>query len=340
MASIIEVARRANVSITTVSRVLSGSPHPVSEATRERVLAAAHDLNYAPSALAQAMVRGGTRTVGVIVGDSTDPYFAAIVRGVEDVARASGYMVFVCNSDRVFDVEIEYLRTLDSYRVDGVIFAGGGLNDPDYLDLIQDGLKRLRERNAAVVTLGTHYFDSLTVRVDNEQALQDAVCYLVGLGHRQIAYIDGPPELTTSHLRMAGFRKGLETCNLAEGDPPVIAGDYTYESGLAAAEVIMGLPSLPDVILASNDLMGIGCLIGLKRQGLRIPDDLSIMGIDDIVPTRYVDPPLTTVHFPLQELGAQAMQEILSFRQGRPASVSSVVLPYQIIERGSVAAKH
>src|SRR5271157_536013 len=136
MTSITDVARQANVSITTVSRVLNGSAHPVSEQARTRVLQAAEGLGYSPSALAKAMVTRSTHIVGVIVGDTTDPYFASIVRGVEDVARSMGYLVIVCNSDRVPDIEIKYLNTLHDYRVDGVIFAGGGLMDEPYLSVI------------------------------------------------------------------------------------------------------------------------------------------------------------------------------------------------------------
>ena len=178
MASITDVAKRANVSITTVSRVLSGSAHPVSDETRARVLEAAEALNYSPSALAQAMVTRATRIVGVIIGDATDPYFAAIVRGIEDVARRHGYLVIVCNSDRAPEIELAYLNTLNNYRVDGIIFAGGGLADEKYLEKIQQALQAIYQRGAVSVSLAKHLFSSFSVLVDNEQVVKDGVAYL------------------------------------------------------------------------------------------------------------------------------------------------------------------
>jgi LacI family transcriptional regulator len=149
--SITDVAKKADVSITTVSRVLSGSSHPVSEETRARVLEAAEALNYSPSALAKAMVTRATHIVGVIIGDATDPYFASIVRGIEDVAREQGYLVIICNSDRVPQIELQYLDTLRSYRADGVLFAGGGLTDEVYLQNMAQALENFQRRGAVCV---------------------------------------------------------------------------------------------------------------------------------------------------------------------------------------------
>ena len=146
-ASIVQVAETANVSVATVSRVMSGSAHPVNEETRQRVLDAARALHYSPSALAKAMVTRDTRIVGVIIGDATDPYFAGIIRGVEDVARQHGYLVIICNSDRQPEIELRYLHTLNDYRVEGVIFAGGGLLDEAYLRDIRAALEVYSDQN-------------------------------------------------------------------------------------------------------------------------------------------------------------------------------------------------
>jgi LacI family transcriptional regulator len=337
MASIVDVAKHARVSVATVSRIVSGSSHPVSRETRTRVLAAARELNYSPSALAQALVTRQTHIVAVIVGDAADPYFAAIVRGVEDVARQNGYLVVICNSDRVPEIEVEYLRTLDDYRIDGVIFAGGGLNGANYVDETLSALVAFRQRGAAVVTLGKHLFPSLSVQVDNWAIASDAAGYLIDLGHRQIAYISGPAVLLTSDLRLSGFRSALERHGLASDPALIFDGDYTYEGGLRAAQAIMAQPVRPSAVLASNDLMAIGCLIGLKRAGLRVPDDVSLMGIDDISTARFVDPPLSTVAIPMRELGVTAMEQLLQLRKEGAAGDGEIRLPHQLVIRQSTA---
>lgn len=337
MASITDVAKKAKVSITTVSRVLNGSSHPVSEETRARVLAAAEELNYSPSALAQAMVTRATRIVGVIIGDATDPYFAAIVRGIEDVARKHGYLVIVCNSDRVPEIEIEYVNTLNNYRVDGVIFAGGGLADDVYLQNIRQALESLQARNAVCVSLAKHLFSTAAVLFNNEQMVSDAVDYLVDLGHHSIAYISGPEMLTTTQLRLDGYKAGLAAHKMPLKSQLIFEGDYTYESGLQAAKKLHALTEKPTAVLASNDMMGIGCLVGLKELGYRIPQDISVMGIDDIINTQFVDPPLTTISLPMYDLGATGMERLIKIRNGELTGNEAVTMPHQLVIRKSTA---
>ncbi|OGO31827.1 MAG: hypothetical protein A2Z16_08020 [Chloroflexi bacterium RBG_16_54_18] len=337
MVSIIDVARLANVSIATASRVLSGSSHPVSDERRARVLEAARTLNYSPSALAKAMVTGDTYIVGVIIGDATDPYFATIIRGVEDFARTQGYLVIVCNSDRVPAMELRYLNTLNDYRVDGVIFAGGGLIDEDYLRAMEQILEIFRERKAACVSLGKHLFPSVSVLVDNVQVIQEAVDYLIGLGHSSIAYISGPGLLTTAELRLNGYKMALKRHAIEQNPELILKGDFTYEAGLRAARVIDALAKKPTAVLASNDLMAIGCLVGLKELGYKIPEDISVMGIDDIAIAQFVDPPLTTVSLPLYELGKVGMESLIKLRYGEMKISDTLLLPHQLVVRKSTA---
>ena len=337
MASIVEVAKRARVSIATVSRVLSASPHPVSEDTRARVIDAAQALAYSPSALAKAMVTGSTRIVGVIIGDATDPYFAAIVRGVEDVARECGYLVIVCNADRLPAIELNYLKILNGYRADGVVLAGGGLTDPAYLRSIGPALDAFRRRGAAVVSLGKHLFESLSVLVDNRQLTIDATEHLLSLGHRDIAYISGPDQITTSGLRLDGHRQALARHGLEPRDDCLLLGDYSFEAGLSAATQIAALRRIPTAVLASNDLMAIGCLVGLKRAGYRVPQQISIMGIDDITAAQFVDPPLTTVSIPLYESGAIGMESLIRLRNGEARSGDEILLAHRVVVRQSTA---
>lgn len=338
MSSISEVAKRANVSITTVSRVLNGSSHPVNAETRKRVLEAARELNYSPSALAQAMITGSTQIVAVLVGDSMDPYFASIVRGIEDVGRKNGYLVIVCNTDRLPDIEVQYLQTLNNYRVDGVIFAGGGLTDDEYLEAMELPLAQFKERDAVIVTLGDHRFPSLSVVIDNERAAFDATAYLIKLGHKEITYISGPEQLTTSGSRLRGYRRALEEHGLPFRSELVLPGDFTFESGLEAAEIIAQKPERITAVVASNDLIAIGCMHGLKRNGLQIPQDVSVIGIDNITAARFTDPPLSTIAVPLYDLGAVGMERLLTARSGEALEDGRTVLPHELVKRDSAAA--
>jgi len=338
MTSLVDVAKLANVSITTASRVLSRSTYPVSDEKRERVLAAASELNYSPSALAKALVTGDTKIVGVIIGDSTDPYFATIVRGVDDEARLQGYLVVVCNSDRDPLVELSYLKTLNDYRVDGVIFAGGGLADEDYVSSVSELLESFQNRGAVCISLGKHLFPSFPILVDNQQIVQDAMEYLVGLGHKRIGYISGPELLTTTQARLTGYQTGVKKYGLDEEPELVLRGDYSYQSGLQAAEAFNVMKNKPTAILASNDLMGIGCLAGLRERGYHIPSDISIIGIDDITFSRFVDPPLTTIIVPMYELGRVGMETLLAIRQGEDLPYEQILLPHKLVVRGSTGA--
>ncbi len=337
MVSIEDVARLANVSVSTASRVLSSSAHPVSDEKRERVLLAARELNYSPSLLAQAMVTGDTHIVGVIVGDAADPYFASIVRGVEDVARANHYLVIVCDSDRDPEVELSYIQTLNSYRVDGVIFAGGGLNDEKYLQRIEPILMNFRERGAGCVSLGKQLFPNYSVLIDFRQLVRDAAEYLLELGHRKIAYIAGPALLTTNQYRFEGFEGAFKAYHCNINPDYLLEADFTYESGKRAGEMILAMQDRPTAALASNDLMALGCMTALKAGGVRIPEEISIIGIDDILFAQFVEPSLTTVSIPLYELGKIGMESLLQLRANEVNPFGEVFLPHKLIIRNSTA---
>ena len=203
--SLADVSRRAGVSVATASRVLNGSAHPVSEHTRRRVLRAAEELGYSPSALARALVTNRSRIIGVVVGDIVDPYFAEITRGVEDVAAQAGYMTIVCNADRRTEAELAQLQLLSDYRAEGVVFAGSGyVDDPLGADLAE-AVARARERGMEVVSVALRDFDCPRIHADNRAAAHDMTEYLISLGHRRIAFIGGPDGLYASRDRFDGF---------------------------------------------------------------------------------------------------------------------------------------
>jgi LacI family transcriptional regulator, galactose operon repressor len=337
MTTIVDVAKVAGVSISTVSRVLSSSDHPVSEETRQRVLHAVASLNYSPSALARAMITQDTRIIGIIVSDNQDPFFAAIVRGVEDVARSLGFLVIICNSDRRPDIELKYIQTLNDYRVDGIIFTGGGVKDPAYVAELTNLLGILERRNCAVVSLGYQVFPCVQVSNDNVQATADATRYLAQLGHERIGYISGPEHLTTTGLRLEGYRLGMQQSGLAFNPALVLPGDYTLEAGQKASELIIAMRRRPTAVLASTDYMAIGCAIGLKAVHLSIPEDISVMGINDIRAASCLDPPLSTVSLHMYEMGAVGIRYLLKRRNGEIGDTYRHTIKHELVIRGSTA---
>ena len=331
MASLADISRQAGTSVATASRVLNGSAHPVSDATRARVLQAAAELGYAPSALAQALVTRSSRIIGVIVNDIVDPYFAEIARGVEDVAGRMGHLVMVCNADRRPEAELEYVRALREYHAVGIVFAGSGMQDAANEELAAQ-VGAARERGARVVALAHRDLDALRVGVDNAGAAYDVTDYLISLGHRRIAFVEGPPGLYTSAERLAGHRAAMSAAGLA--DDLRFHGGFDFEAGVDAGRRLLACRPLPDAVVAANDEAAIGVLTSLRHAEVDVPGEVSVAGIDDTRPARFVE--LTTVNLPLYDLGAVAARHILA-APGEPAE--DVVLPHRLVPRRSTARR-
>jgi len=327
MASLADISRRAGVSIATASRVLGGSSHPVSETMRSRVLVAAEELGYRPSELARALAKRTSRIIGVIVGDIVDPYFAEIARGVDDVAARRGYLTMVCNADRRPAAELAHLDVLRDYRAAGVVFAGSGYEDGPESAQLAAAVEALQERGSAVVALAARDFACPSVLVDNRAAAREVTEYLLGLGHRRIAFVRGPERLHTSAHRLEGFEAAMAA---AGADPVQLAGGFDYEAGDAAAELLLR-EALPDAVLAVNDEVAIGLVTGLRARGVDVPGRISVAGVDDTRPARLLN--LTTVSLPLQELGAMAARAVLDGSDG------DVVLPHRLVPRMTTAPR-
>jgi LacI family transcriptional regulator len=327
MASLADISRRAGVSIATASRVLNGSSHPVSDATRSRVLAAADELGYRPSELARALVKRTSRIVGVIVGDIVDPYFAEIARGVEDVAAGVEHLTMVCNTDRRPAAELAHLGVLRDYHAAGVIFAGSGYAHAAEEAALREAVSELQAAGSVVVALAPRDLDCPSVLVDNRAAARDATEHLVELGHRRIAFIEGPAGLHTSAQRLEGFEAAIAA---AGAEAVLLPGGFEFEAGAAAAETLLA-GELPDAVLGVNDEVAIGLLAGLRRTGVEVPGRVSVVGIDDTRPARLVD--LTSVSLPLHELGELSARVILAGAEG------DVVLPHRLVRRATTAPR-
>jgi LacI family transcriptional regulator len=324
VASLSDISRHAGVSIATCSRVLNGSAHPVSEATRTRVLNAAQELGYAPSALARALVTRSSRIIGVIVGDIVDPYFAEIARGVEEVGADLGYLTMVCSAEAGSDAELGHLRQLRDYHAAGIVFAASGRsNDPGAIELAE-AVTDARERGSVIVALAQRDFEAPSIVFDNEGATHDITAYVRSLGHERITLVEGPPGLYTSAQRLKGFQRA--------GGTDRVPGGFSYEDGLGAADALLARDGLPDAIVVANDEAAIGVLMRLRDRGADVPRDVSVAGIDDLRPAQFVG--LTTVSVPLHEMGRRAAHTVLGGYNS-----DDVVLAHRVVPRATTAPK-
>jgi len=331
LSTIRDVARRAGVSIATVSRVINQSPHRVNDETRLRILKAVKELDYRPNALAQGLIMKRSMTIGIIIPDISNPYYAEIVRGIQDVAEESGYAAVLHNTDRKKDRIIKSIQVLREKMADGIIFSGGILHG-------YETLSSLKELAARVVVIGRHEVDFPAVRVDNIGGATQAIQYLIDLGHERIGFISGPKMSTSSIDRLQGYRNALAQNGRPYERGLVKQGNLTPESGYEAAAGLLDRKKRPTAILASNDLMAFGAIHAAKSLGIEVPEDLAVVGFDNIPLSSYFDPPLTTVEIPMPGLGATSMQMLADLLSGRDLDPLKL-FKTKLLVRGSTERK-
>jgi LacI family transcriptional regulator len=335
MSSITEVARLAGVSTATASRVVSEADYPVSAATRERVLEAARTLDYVPNALARGLLKSRVPVVAVIVHDITDPYFAEIVRGVEDAAALAGFLVITCSSERDPDRERGYVRLLRSMRAAAVVFAGSGLDDPGLNEEIDRHLAAMRSDGAAVVHLSPHAGGEPDVGVDNVAGIASIVAALVGLGHRRIAFLAGPSSLFVARDRLDGYHRGLATAGIDADVALVVHTSFDRVGGALGVDTLLTGAHPFTAIACANDLLALGALERLAALGIDVPGEVSVAGFDDISVASLTAPALSTVRLPLRELGRLGYAHADRALAGEPCSPE--LLPTELVLRGSTS---
>lgn len=305
------VAQRAGVSVTTVSRVINGRGDDISEETRKRVLEAARALRYRPSSLAAALRRGYTRTVGLVVPDIADAYFHQIARGVDDVAQEHGYTVVLCNTDRQAAKERAAIEALYDQNVDAMIFGGGGVDDDAHLcDLPWEHMD--------VVTVGPHRLPFPAIRVDDTGTIRTAMGHLLEQGRRRVLCVGGHDNWLIRRERIEGYRQALSEHGLAYDEALVFSGDFSISAGYDAVRDAMDAGTHFDAVMAFNDYTAVGAMQALQELGRHVPEDVAVVGCDDIPLASLVRPTLSSVSFPQREFGAAAMRAVLDLRAGRP----------------------
>jgi LacI family transcriptional regulator len=328
MATIREVAESAGVSYATVSHVINNT-RLVSPETRERVLAAMDALNYRPNALARSLRQGKTNTLGLVLPDSANPFFAEISRSIEDEAFKRGYSVFLCNTERDTQRELFYVDVLSNRQVDGIIFVAAG-DQADSLDF-------LLHRNMPVVMIDRNLsnVEVDAVLTDNQLGGYLATRHLLELGHTQIACIAGPSSITPSAERIIGYRRALEEAGISYDETLVLRGDYHAQSGMDITNSILSMHPRPTAIFALNDLMALGALRAAAEAGCSVPEDLAVVGYDDLEIAHFTNPPLTTIAQPKKAIGVQAINLLVGRMSQKNRPPSRVILPPELIVRRS-----
>jgi len=321
-----DIARLAGVSTATVSRTLM-QPTLVAEETRTQVLRTVAEAGYTPNLLARSLRRREAGAILVVVRDIVNPFYPEIIRGVEHAARGLGFNVLMGNTDDDPAQELDYLRLVQSRRADGMITLTGripGLDDP--------AVQRVPIVLAAEPVPG---HDLPVVRIDNRAAAAEITRHLIGLGHRRIAHVTGPLEQGLARARLEGWRAALVEAGLPAGDEMVAPGDFRVPSGVAAGQALLARPDRPTAIFVANDESAMGVLSAIHAAGLRVPEDISVAGFDDIPFAEAFDPPLTTIRQPRRAIGETAMAMLHALLDGSPPAERDVVLPTELIIRRS-----
>ncbi|MFG1922739.1 LacI family DNA-binding transcriptional regulator [Cryptosporangium sp. NPDC048952] len=327
-ATLSEVARRAGVSVATASRVLNGSERSVGADLRHRVLAAAAELDYVPNLHAQAVARGSSSLVGLVVHDIADPYFSTIAAGVMAAADERGLIVSLGSTLASAERELDHVALLRAQRARALILAGSRTSNATQTRRLAREVQAFRSGGGRVACISQPLLGTDTVEPENTEGARALAVALAGLGHRRFAVLAGPEPLLTARDRLAGFRAGVTA---AGGEVRhVLHGPFTRDGGYHA---VGDLPSDVTCVFAVNDVMAVGAMAALRERGVSVPGDLSVAGFDDIPTLRDVAPSLTTVRLPLGDLGRNAAE--LALAPDPSPSPRVVTIPGEVVLRES-----
>lgn len=331
--TIYDVAREADVSMATVSRVVNGNPN-VKPSTRKKVLEVIRQLGYRPNAVARGLASKKTTTVGVIIPDISNMFYAELTRGIEDIATMYHYNIILSNSDLKTEKELKLIETLLEKQVDGLLYLGGELTDTHQ--------EIFAETNVPVVLAATHDQTQKQsfVTIDQKKAAEEATTVLIEEGNQQIAFISGSlTDVIKGYPRYQGYKSALKKHQIPFDEEWVRVGDYRYTSGYQSMMEL--LEAHPDckAVFAASDEMAVGAIHAALDKGKRIPDDLSVIGFENIPLASQVRPLLSTIHVPMYDIGAVAMRLLTKFMNNEEIESSQVVLQYTVELRQSTRLK-
>jgi LacI family transcriptional regulator len=331
-ATIHDVAKNAGVSVATVSHVINGT-HYVSPELADRVYESINKLNYRQNKLARALSQKNIPLLALIVPDISNPYWSSLARAVQDVTDPYDYSVIVCSSDGILDREIRFLRSLSGW-VSGLILHPYHVSQAQVNQLILHNLPAVILGEFTTSEKQPSNWDQ--VAANNRESAMAAVEYLIGLGHRRIAFVQGTAGTPSSVKRMTGFLDALNSAGLPADDNLIIPGDYTRAGGRRAMAELLNRPAPPTAVVCANDFSALGALEEAQLRGLKVPQSISIVGFDDIDEAALASPPLTTIRLPPHEIGVVAAEKLIERLKGREES-SHAFIKGELIVRESTA---
>lgn len=327
-----DVAERVGVHHSTVSRALSPSKRDkISPAVVKKVEQAADELGYFPNIVASSLKQNRSFTVGVLIPDLTNPLFPPIIRGIQDAVEAAGYTVITANTDDEQDKELNALRIMRGRAIEGMIISTARREDRIVDECIANDIPFV------LVNRTVDHDGVSAVIVDEDHGVRSVIDHLVGLGHTRIAHVSGPQHSSTGFGRARAFTQCMNAHDL-RGELIEVAEKYTIEEGRRAFTRLLARDKKLTAVVAANDMLALGCLDATKELGLRVPEDISITGYDDIQFLDRMSPALTTVHVPKYEMGALATQKLLDMIAGDDSSASIVRVQPSLVVRNSTAA--
>lgn len=323
-----EVAKRARVSTATVSRTINNTSY-VDPKTAAKVWKAVEELRYHPNTHARSLASGRSRILGLIVSDIVNPFFPELVKSFEDVVIQHDYEILIANTNYDATRMALCVKRMIERKVDGVAIMTSEMDEVSIEELAHKSIPMV------FLDVGTVGHLVSNINVDYAQGIDEAVKHLLNLGHRRIGFISGPLGLKSARIRRSAFLECLDRYGLVENEQLILAGDHKFDGGLAAMQHLLTVERPPTAVLASNDLTAFGAIRAIRLAGLRVPDDVSVVGFDDIQPAQFVDPPLTTVHLSRSDLAAKAFQALMcSVDRSTPAG-SEFNVETHLVVRGS-----
>lgn len=333
MATMKQVAERAGVSISTVSHVINNT-RVVSNDVRQRVLGIIDEMHYIPSAVARSLKNDKTHTIGVLVPNSSNPYFAELIRWIEEAAFQRSYNIILCNAHGSDHKHAAYLRLLMEKRIDGLVLIASGADDDQDLLLHNPSVPIVQLERA----LPGLYAD--LILAGEEEGAHQATRHLIELGHRAIACVAGPPALPRTRERVGGFLRAMRDAGLPVSEEGIVHEAFTSAGGYTAFERLLAHERRPSAVFVTSDLMALGGLCAASRAGVRVPGQLSVVGYDDIDGAGYASPPLTTVAPPKRDMARLAIEQLIGRIKGSEEPLRNTALSSQLVVRASSAPLH
>lgn len=301
-----DIARKADVSITTVSRVLNNKSKGVGEETRKKILKIVEEENYIPNAVAKGLVTKKTNIIGLVIPDITNPYYPEIAKGVEDTAAEYGYNVLLCGTNNLVENEHKYIRILKEHYVAGIIY-----NSAQYVS--EETFNKLERTEMPYVFIENTPLKDKNMRVytDGEVGMEKLVDHLIEMGHKHIAFLSGPADNYTTKARMTGYKKALKKHGIEVDEELIKYGESTRASGYEMTKALIKEKKKFSAVACFNDLMAVGALQKFHEKGISVPVDISLTGYDNVYVTKITTPKITTVEQPAYDMGCEAARILI-----------------------------